>query len=727
MLKVLQDLVSHVHDNCPTKDQSSGKKHLMAHLGNVSLRTLLWALIGTMGLLLVVVSANALLDAVERSANAHRVATASVASRHLFNALVGMRIERGSEIAGLVGADPIGSNTEGVIARSRSISESGYVDGIAALAKIELPELKAPIEQLKAVHETIAAGRPKVDAAIHQPKSARDVALIANWPKLTQSFLDAVLAVSDPLEQSLKLVDPVVDHYLSLKRAAWTARLNLGNASLKSNALVASGQGISAAEALAWYQDEARAAGAWVSVKEAATRKDLPRPLADAILKANDSFSGPLADRLKGVIDGLAAGQKPDMTLDEIRKVNEDNNGYVGDVVNLTLDQMVEHADQAAGDAMRTLILDTVLLLIAIDLSAAGFLIVRRRVSGPILTLTGAIDRLAQQDFAVEIPARTRNDEIGRMQEALLVLRENGRAHEAAVQARIEEQAVQAKRAQTVDTLCRGFDGQAGASLAAVGQATARLMAAAEAMIAAAERSAAETGTVASAAQEASAGVNTVAAAAEELSASIAEISRQMSQSTTISGDAMDKAGKTDTTIAGLAAASQKIGEIVTLISNIASQTNLLALNATIEAARAGDAGKGFAVVASEVKSLANQTAQATQDITQQIAQIQGMTQDAVEGVRGISAVIREMDGITAGIAAAVEQQGAATSEIARNVQEVAMAANQISASITDVSSSVDEASQVAAEVRQAAEAMSTEADLLKGDVAGFLGNIRSA
>ena len=699
----------------------------MARFGNVSLRTLLWTLIGTMGVLLVIMSADALIDAVERSTSAHRVATASVASRHLFNALVGMRIERGAEIAGLIGADPIGSNTESVIARSRTTSESGYVDGIAALAKIDMPELKASIERLKAVHEMIAAGRPKVDAAIHQPKSSRDAALIADWPKLTQSFLDAVLAVSDPLEQSLKLVDPVVDHFLSLKRAAWTARLNLGNASLKSNALVASGQGISAADALAWYQDEARAVGAWVAVKEAATRKDTPRALADAIVKANESFSGPLADRLQGVIDGLAAGQKSSMTLDEIRKVNEDNNGYVSNVIDLTLDEMVEHADQGAGDAMRTLILDTALLLVAIGLSVAGFLIVRRRVSGPILTLTGTIDRLAQQDFAVEIPEKTHDDEIGRMQAALIVLRENGRQHELAVAARIEEQAVAAKRAQRVDGLCRTFDGQAGASLAAVGQATARLMAASEAMIAAAERSAAETGTVASAAQEASAGVNTVAAAAEELSASIAEISRQMSQSTAISNDAMDKAGKTDTTIAGLAAASQTIGEIVTLISNIASQTNLLALNATIEAARAGEAGKGFAVVASEVKSLANQTAQATQDITQQISHIQAMTHDAVAGVRGISAVIREMGGITTGIAAAVEQQGAATSEIARNVQEVAMAANQISASITDVSTSVGQASEVAGEVRTAAEAMSTEAEVLKGDVAGFLGNIREA
>jgi methyl-accepting chemotaxis protein len=233
------------------------------------------------------------------------------------------------------------------------------------------------------------------------------------------------------------------------------------------------------------------------------------------------------------------------MSIDELRRANNVYSGYPVEVVNAALDQMVERAKTVSTGALTNLVLDTALLLVAIGLSAAGFLIVRRRVSAPILTLTGTIDRLAQQDFAVEIPPKSRDDEIGRMQEALIVLRENGRQHELAVRARIEEQATAARRATTLDTLCGGFDGQVGASLASVGQATARLMAASNAMIEAAGRSASETGTVASAAQEASAGVNTVAAAAEELSASIAEISRQMSQSTAISNDAMVKAGKT--------------------------------------------------------------------------------------------------------------------------------------------------------------------------------------
>ena len=699
----------------------------MASFEDLSIRTILGAVIGIMGLLLVALSLGSLVTAVEHSTDARRVAALSTTTQSLFKALQNHRLERGNMLASLMAEQPASEMVDKIVGPRRKDAEAGYAAAMAALTELGLPGLTAKVSALKTAHDTVAELRPKADAALQQPKSARDMAVVQAWPKATQALLDALADTSDLLEADLKLVDPIVDQLLSIKRAAWVVYNYAGSEVVLASTALANGQPWTQAQILESANDRGRVATALVIVNEAAKRPDTPQTVVDAVNRMNSDFMGQGEARRKPTYDALSTGQKPDITAPEWLAREAASASSINAVANAAMDQMVARAKDEAGAAMRILALDLMLLSVAVGLSAAGFLIVRRRVSGPILTLTGAIDRLAQQDFAVEIPARTRNDEIGRMQEALLVLRENGRAHEAAVQARIEEQAVQAKRAQTVDTLCRGFDGQAGASLAAVGQATARLMAAAEAMIAAAERSAAETGTVASAAQEASAGVNTVAAAAEELSASIAEISRQMSQSTTISSDAMDKAGKTDTTIAGLAAASQKIGEIVTLISNIASQTNLLALNATIEAARAGDAGKGFAVVASEVKSLANQTAQATQDITQQIAQIQGMTQDAVEGVRGISAVIREMDGITAGIAAAVEQQGAATSEIARNVQEVAMAANQISASITDVSSSVDEASQVAAEVRQAAEAMSTEADLLKGDVAGFLGNIRSA
>ncbi|MDR3539251.1 MAG: methyl-accepting chemotaxis protein [Acetobacteraceae bacterium] len=699
----------------------------MRRLTDLSIRAILGLLIAAMGLLLFALSAGALVDSYHRDSDAHRVAASTVTSQYLFTAMLNVRNERGGTIGSLVAEGTVDSVVEGNMTRSRSISEADYADGIAALARLNLPEMASATEALKAAHAAIVAARIKVDAAIHQSRATRDPGIVRDWPVVSQAFLDAIIATTDPLENALELVDPVVDHFLVVKRAAWGTRLNLGLAFLPAQTAVAAGQSFSAADTLAYQQDYARGAAAWSVVMAAAARKDAPRSLIDSAAKANENFVGPLADNQAALIATLAAGKPTEIPYRDVQRANNTGTARVVDVLNAAMDAMVARADTQAHAATRTLILDALLLAVALALSVAGFVIVQRRVSGPILALTGTIGRLAEQDFAVDIPAAGHADEIGRMTQALLVLRENGRRHEAAIEARAAEQADIARRATMVTALCHGFDGQVGTSLASVEQATVQLRQASETMIRAAERSSNETGSVASAAHEASAGVNAVAAAAEELAMSITEISRQMAQSAAISKDAMVKAEQTDAVIVGLSTASQKIGEIVTLIRNIASQTNLLALNATIEAARAGDAGKGFAVVASEVKSLANQTAKATEEITQQIGQIQGMTQAAVDGVRVILEVIREMGSVTTGIAVSVEQQGSATAEIARNVQEVAAAANQISASIAGVAQAVDQSTAVAGDVRAAAEAMGGQADHLKSDVAGFLDGLRAA
>jgi methyl-accepting chemotaxis protein len=699
----------------------------VAFLRNISIRTLLGLIIGALGVLLIVRNSTSLTSAVTESANARRVATSAMVSKHLFGSLIGLRIERGSEIAGLTSEEPISKATDTEIARGRASYETGYAEALKALATLDLPELAPAIDNLKKTHDAVAIMLPKVDAAIRQPKASRDASLAQDWPKLTQSMLDAILATSDPLEASLKMVDATTDHFLAIKRAAWIARLSLGTAALLNQMPVAAGRAMTSTEMLDWYQQTARAGGAWVAVMDAAARKDAPPILVAAVTKANGNFFGPAADETKALVDSLAAGQKSRMSIEDLRKFNTTNVGYIVDVIDVALDQMVARGDSRASQAMRGMVIDGIMLLVAIALSIGGFLIAQRRVSQRILSLTATIGRLADQDFNVDIPEHSTDDEIGRMQRALLVLRENGRTHQASVERRALEQAAVASRAEAVDQQCRAFDSQVGVSLNATERAVMRLAEAASTVTEATQRCTTEASIVAASAQEASTGASTVAAATEELSSSIAEISRQMQQSRTISNDAMSKAEQADTTIAGLAAASQKIGEIVTLISTIANQTNLLALNATIEAARAGAAGAGFAVVASEVKNLATQTARATDDITKQIGQIQTMTGDAVAGVRSISTVISEMGGITSAIAAAVEEQGAATNEIARNVQEVAGAANQISASISSLGQAAERANHVAGDVSTAADTMSNQAHALKSDVAGFLGDIRAA
>ncbi len=254
-----------------------------------------------------------------------------------------------------------------------------------------------------------------------------------------------------------------------------------------------------------------------------------------------------------------------------------------------------------------------------------------------------------------------------------------------------------------------------------VASAATELRSSAEAMVASSEATANQSTAVAAASEEVTANVQTVASAAEELTSSVNEISRQVAESTKISAEAVAETERSNEVVQGLAEAAQKIGDVVKLISDIAGQTNLLALNATIEAARAGEAGKGFAVVASEVKSLANQTAKATEDIASQVANIQAATNDAVGAITGVGTTINKINDIAGSISAAVEEQGAATGEISRNVQEAANGTQEVTGNITQVSSNASESGQSASQVLEAADGLSEEAEKMQRQIDEFL------
>lgn len=215
--------------------------------------------------------------------------------------------------------------------------------------------------------------------------------------------------------------------------------------------------------------------------------------------------------------------------------------------------------------------------------------------------------------------------------------------------------------------------------------------------------------------------MQSVASATLQLGASVNEIARQVHESSAIATEAVGQAKKTDDRVNELAQAAERIGEVVNLITAIASRTNLLALNATIEAARAGEAGRGFAVVAQEVKELASQTAKATGDISAQIATMQTATQEAITAIKGISATINRIAEIATTIAAAVEEQGAATQEIARNVQDAASGTTQVADKLTDVSRGAGETGSASAQV------LSGESSRLKLEVETFLKTVRAA
>jgi methyl-accepting chemotaxis protein len=385
-------------------------------------------------------------------------------------------------------------------------------------------------------------------------------------------------------------------------------------------------------------------------------------------------------------------------------------------------DEMTVQADSS---------INTVVLMaglgILVSLAAALWIGIKG-LSRPISDLKIVMEAFARSELKANVPGVKRRDEVGEMARTVEVFKTNGlEVERMKADQVVTEQRTAAQRKADMIKLANDFEGAVGEIIETVSSASTELEASARTLTSTAERSQQLTTVVAAASEEASTNVQSVASATEQMASSVNEISRQVQTSASIASEAVAQARKTNDRVGELAKAAARIGDVVELINTIAGQTNLLALNATIEAARAGEAGRGFAVVASEVKALADQTAKATGEISQQITGIQNATQESVGAIKEIGDTIGRMSEIASTIASAVEEQGAATQEISRNVQQAAQGTTQVSANITDVQRGASETGSASSQVLSAAQSLSRDSNRLKTEVGKFLNTVRAA
>ena len=544
----------------------------------------------------------------------------------------------------------------------------------------------------------------------------------------TQGLLDTLDKLSGVLAAEVNHKDATIDQLLTIKQIAWLLRNTAGETSV----IISNGLGVGRVSPETQVRYTKFLGGteiAWNALELTAAGMQLPPALSSAMASTKKAYFEPeylaLRDRL---LTALIAGEKPELTANSWSPVTVGRLSAAVNVAETALDAARDHSAAQYSSAQRSLVMQLALLAAAFAVTFGAMTAVTRRIIRPLHNMRDAMLKVAAGDLAVDTGYGHREDEIGALAGALETFKQQA-VDKLRIEAKEREHNAGAMaRQQTIESCVGEFESLVRQSLDQLGIASGQMRTTSAGLLSTVSRQTNERVQVAEhASGEASMSVETVAAASEELSASINDISQQAAHAAGIASRAVNEARQTDGTVQGLAKSAGRIGEVVGLINTIAAQTNLLALNATIEAARAGDAGRGFAVVASEVKSLASQTAKATEEISEQISEIQKVAGEAIDAIKGIGGIIGEVNEVATAIAAAVQQQGAATQEITRSTQYAAQGTKNVSDNIMGVKTDADAAATAADDVKNASETLETQSRQLGNQVTQFLGKIRAA
>jgi methyl-accepting chemotaxis protein len=637
-------------------------------------------------------------------------------------------MERLATNNGLQGADPAPAAVMAEIEKRRNAVKNDFDPGLAVLAQRDFPSKPALLQELQAALDKANDFRKRADAALKQGRDQRDETLRKTFiPVMTDSVNAALKVWFSALYANAKS-DPQLALLASIKEIGWQMRDWAGKERSNVASAIAGGTAQTSDMIAANAQFRSRVDMLWEQLQHVTYDPDTHPAIKDAMRVAQDQYFKGFRGRSDEMRKIGADGAKYPMTAPQYVDESTPQIGALLDVLQAAGVASEAHATAIIDRTFWELMVAAGLLTVGLVIAIGSMLAVTMRVTRPLTTLSIVVQRLANNDTAVEIPTMRRNDELGSMAAALTVFKANivAAARLRGEQADNEQHQSQQRKTEMVK-LADDFEGAVGEIIEAVSASSSELEASAATLTATAVRSEQLTTMVAAASEEASTNVQSVASSTEQMTSSVNEISRQVQDSARMAGEAVDQARKTNERVSELSKAAARIGDVVELINTIAGQTNLLALNATIEAARAGEAGRGFAVVASEVKALAEQTAKATGEIGQQITGIQSATQESVNAIKEISGTIEKLSAISSTIAAAVQEQGATTQAISRNVQQAAQGTMRVSSNITDVQRGASETGTASSQVLSAAQSLSVGSNRLKLEVGKFVNSVRAA
>ena len=529
------------------------------------------------------------------------------------------------------------------------------------------------------------------------------------------------------LGDKVRMFDAQTAELVEIKQLGWLARDGLGlERSFLFRSLVANKVSPEAQRRIVELRMQAEVT--WRVVLQLAARAGAPQDVVELIKAVDqDSFKNYTGIR-DSVYDALLKGEPAPISSDAFATKSKYAVDRIADVSDAALAAAERHVAMKSEEANRNLIFQGALLAVAVIVGLVGIVIVAYRITRPIRAITMTMQRIADGDATVEIPGTKRLDEIGEMAAAVEIFKENAVERQRVAAERLAEQQRAAdQRKQEIWGFADRFE-------AALGDIVSRVSASAEEFEAVA-RTLSETmqttqdfaGKVAVASRNSSKNVLSVSATTEEMTSSAKEISMQTSQATEIARQAVSQAEKTTAGITGLSQAAEHIGAVVNLIRTIAEQTNLLALNATIEAARAGQAGRGFSVVAAEVKSLANETSKATEEVRKQVSAMQAATQEVATAITDVVRTIASISKISAVIYSAAQMQNSATQDIARFTDDAGRRTTEVAHNIESVNHKAIEAGSAATQVLSAAQMLSRESNKLKSEIGKFLSEVCAA